>query len=407
MKICYITAEYPPRIGGVGDYVRHLSRKMVARRYDVTVVTSDGLGRKSSTGKNDSPRVLAVIKKWNFLGLPRLLGVLKAVDADVYVLEYVVYMYGRGGVAPWLFPFFWAFRRRVKRPLVLNVHETFRPKRRGLKGTVLSFISFLILKAAVRGCTLAVVTNTHRKRLLSRLLAFDPKRVLLIPVGANILPSGEARHTNEKQNGLRVTSFGIWNGDRAVEDVVRAVGSTTLRHAVRLFIVGALGNDADRVASVRRLCAESGLAGRVEITGSLPPGQVSDYLSRADIFVSPEAGGPSGRRGSLLAALAHGLPVVAYDGCERESVFRDGDNIVLVPEGDVAALVVALNRLAADGALCRALGARARATFEEHFAWSKIAERWDREVFGPLAASRPRDGGGTVSRIKGVMCRGT
>jgi glycosyltransferase involved in cell wall biosynthesis len=399
MKICYITAEYPPLMGGVGDYVRHLSRKMVARRHDVTVVTSDGLGLKPPAEENGSPRVLAVIRKWNLLGLPRLLGTLKAVDADVYVLEYVVYMYGRGGVAPWLFPFFWAFKRRVKRPLVLNVHETFRPKRRGLKGTVLSYISFLIFKAAVKGSKLAVVTNAYRERLVSRLSAGDPRRVVRIPVGANILPVNGRKRRYDSARNLRVATFGIWNGDRALEDVVRAVGSMTLRNSIRLSIVGAFGNDADRVAGVRRLCAESGLAGRVEITGSLPPGQVSDYLSRTDVFVSPEAGGPSGRRGSLLAALAHGLPVVAYDGREREGVFRDGDNIVLVPEGDVAALAVALDRLAADGVLRRALGARARATFEERFAWPRIAELWDREVFAPLAASRRRGRVMTAGRL--------
>jgi glycosyltransferase involved in cell wall biosynthesis len=385
MHVCYITAEYPPQIGGVGDYVEHLSREVVSRGYDVTVLTSAGRGIDAGGDGNGAPRVLPIVKRWDLLHLPALIKVLKRVNADVYILEFVVFMYGRGGVAPWMLAFFPAFEKGVGRTLVLNVHETFRPRRPGLKGTVLSYISYRIFKAAVRGSTRAVVTNRYRQQVLHRSLAVDPARVSRIPVGANVLPAGAKRRAARNGDDVRVTSFGLWNGDRALEDVVRAVGAVAAQRPVRLSLVGGYGNENGRVAEVRRLSEESGLNGRLEITGALPSAAVSDYLSRSDIFVSPEAAGPSGRRGSLLAALAHGLPVVAYDGRESEAVFRDGDNIILVPEGDAEALAAALKRLAASRKLRRELGKRARETFEEHFAWPQIAERWDREVFARVS----------------------
>jgi glycosyltransferase involved in cell wall biosynthesis len=307
------------------------------------------------------------------------------VGADVYVLEFVVFMYGRGGVAPWLVAFFDAFRRRVGRPLILNVHEIYRPRRSGVKGTVLSWMSRKCYEAAVWGCASAVVTNSYRERLLRELPGVDSKRVTRIPVGTNIPAARIRSRASRDREELYITSFGLWNQDRAIEELVHAVSAVTSPRPLRLFLVGGYGNEERRVERIRRLAAELGLEGRVEITGPLSAGAVSGYLARSDIFVSPEAAGPSGRRGSLIAAYAHGLPVVAYDGREREDVFRDGDNIIVVPEGDASSLATAVERLAGNDALRRTMGERARATFDEYFAWPRIAEQWDREVFVRVA----------------------
>jgi glycosyltransferase involved in cell wall biosynthesis len=64
---------------------------------------------------------------------------------------------------------------------------------------------------------------------------------------------------------------------------------------------------------------------------------------------------------SLLEAMAAGLPVVAADtGGVREAV-ANGETGLLHPPGNVAALVSALERLAADAELRARMGAAGRA----------------------------------------------
>jgi glycosyltransferase involved in cell wall biosynthesis len=87
---------------------------------------------------------------------------------------------------------------------------------------------------------------------------------------------------------------------------------------------------------------------------------------------------PSYREGlpkALLEAMACGLPCVTTDveGC-REAV-RDGDNGLLVPAADAAALAAALQRLLEDPALRAAMGRRGRERIETEFASALVMEQ--------------------------------
>lgn len=80
---------------------------------------------------------------------------------------------------------------------------------------------------------------------------------------------------------------------------------------------------------------------------------------------------PSYREGlpkGLLEAAAAGLPIVATDvpGCRE--IARDGDNAILVPVKNAAALASALERLAGDPELRRKMGWRGRKLAEQEFA---------------------------------------
>jgi glycosyltransferase involved in cell wall biosynthesis len=93
----------------------------------------------------------------------------------------------------------------------------------------------------------------------------------------------------------------------------------------------------------------------------------------ADLFVAPFDAGASMRRGSLLAGLAHGLPVVSTSAALTSSYLRDGDNIALVPPRDPAALAARIAKLLKSRAQ-RARLAKGARKLAERLAWSSIAE---------------------------------
>jgi glycosyltransferase involved in cell wall biosynthesis len=114
----------------------------------------------------------------------------------------------------------------------------------------------------------------------------------------------------------------------------------------------------------RRLAATLGLSGSTALVG-----RVDDplaYLRHADIFVLPSHEEGSGSV-ALLEALQMGCAVVASrcDGIPED--LTSGDNALLTPPGDEAALRSALAALLADEELRRRLAARARATYEARF----------------------------------------
>jgi glycosyltransferase involved in cell wall biosynthesis len=115
----------------------------------------------------------------------------------------------------------------------------------------------------------------------------------------------------------------------------------------------------------RALAAELGLGGCAALVG-----WVEDpfaYLRHADLVVLPSLEEGSGSV-ALLEALQAGCAVVASacDGIPED--LEDGDNALLVPPGDEAALSRALGAALGDATLRRRLAARARATYESRFA---------------------------------------
>ncbi len=98
-------------------------------------------------------------------------------------------------------------------------------------------------------------------------------------------------------------------------------------------------------------------------------------LLAADCAALPYREGASLRHGSLMAALAHGLPIVStlLTGCPAEAMrqfpmLEDGENALLVPPEDPVRMADAVAHLMTGGALRSMLAAKA-AVLSRRFEW--------------------------------------
>lgn len=139
--------------------------------------------------------------------------------------------------------------------------------------------------------------------------------------------------------------------DRLIPMVARLGGD------VRLALVGA---GPDR-AQLQALAAESGLGDRLLLPGFVA--DVTPWLAHADAFALPSRWEGFGH--VIVEAMAAGVPVAAYD-CPHgpRDIICDGENGLLVPDGDEAAFTAALDSLLRDTALAARLRDAARADIE-------------------------------------------
>jgi glycosyltransferase involved in cell wall biosynthesis len=107
-------------------------------------------------------------------------------------------------------------------------------------------------------------------------------------------------------------------------------------------VVGAPGPEGDFSRQIRALVDELQLGERVHFLGGLPPGQVAQALSAADVFVLATRN--EGWANVLLEAMACGLPVVATDVGGNAEVVCSPELGIVVPFDDHAALTSALGR---------------------------------------------------------------
>ncbi len=155
---------------------------------------------------------------------------------------------------------------------------------------------------------------------------------------------------------------------KGVEEFVQAAGILKDRgRDIHMVLVGA--PDPGNPTTVTRGQIDAWVAeGLVEWTGER--NDIAAVWASAHIAVLPSY--REGLPKSLLEAAASARPLIATDVPGCRALVRDGENGLLVPARNAAALADAIDRLAADGDLRRAYGAAARADVEARLSQAKI-----------------------------------
>jgi len=114
--------------------------------------------------------------------------------------------------------------------------------------------------------------------------------------------------------------------------------------------------------------ARMGWQDRVSGSNRLSPSELSLNIAACDLFMQPYVDGASTRRTTLMAALAHGRPVVTTFGRLSEPFWRESGAVTVVDAGEPGAFVDAVRRLASDSDRRREQSRVARALYESRFA---------------------------------------
>jgi glycosyltransferase involved in cell wall biosynthesis len=123
------------------------------------------------------------------------------------------------------------------------------------------------------------------------------------------------------------------------------------------------------------------LGAPVSFAGALDRKDVASAMAAADVVAVPSivdrAGNVDGLPNALLEGLASGRAVVATRVAGIPDVVEDGQNGLLVPPGDEAALAAALRRLVAEPQTRSRLGIEARRRAEGRLSWRSAARAFE------------------------------
>lgn len=342
-----ITGEYPPQPGGVSDYTRLVAAALAEAGDEVSVWAPRWAeGEAADAGvsvrrlpSHFGPRSLAILDR----ELARRPGRI--------LVQYVPHAFGMKAMN---LPFCaWLYSRR-RRDIAVMFHEVNFPIRRGQParhnalGLVTCAMAALAAKSAAR---IFVSTPAWESRLRPYLPRGCPINWLPapnnIPVTNDRAALASARRHYAGGDGLILGHFAAYGAEtaRAMMSFLPAL----MREHQRLSVLFAGSGSVE--FRERLLSDEQGLAHRIHATGALPATQLSPVLGACDIAVQPFPDGVSGRRGSVMALLAHGVPLVTNRGFATEPIWAASGAVALAPEGDYAAMGPAAARLLADPAL--------------------------------------------------------
>jgi glycosyltransferase involved in cell wall biosynthesis len=203
-----------------------------------------------------------------------------------------------------------------------------------------------------------------------------PPTVSFIPVGANLPQTLLEQEHDEIHDPPTVAVYSITGGtpgDLETDEIIRVVRRAGAKVGkLRLLVFG-------RHAEVRENSLRTGLRDssvEVRVEGVIDADTLVERFAASDVLLFLR-GTISSRRGSAIAGIACGLPVIGLRGPETDAPITGAGVVLLENNANREALSQQLGetlaRILSDGAYRRDLAARSRSAQENSFSWPVIA----------------------------------
>jgi glycosyltransferase involved in cell wall biosynthesis len=394
LKIGLVTGEYPPMEGGVGAFTAELAKALHDLGHTVHIITSRE-ARPPDVPRSFTSAIEPIelgfaylhprLNRWRWPSLAVIADIVLRHDLDVVNLQYQPAAFNMNSAAINFLP--WRLKNVAKTAVTfhdLRVPYLF-PKAGRLRQTAVNFLA--------RSADGIIITNPgDYESLISNLQspsffqrkAAKPQNVAQIAIGSNITvhPTNQIE-TEEIRDSLGLQPqdtllgyFGFLNDSKGADTLIEALAQLDGRFHL-VFIGGQTGasDGANNQAFLDGLQAQIealGVAERVHWTGFLSDARVSAHLQAADMLVMPYRDGASLRRGTLMAALAHGCPLITTMPTAPTPQLVSGENCWLVSVGEAGVLATAVQTLTNADELRQRLGQGA-ARLAAQFSWNKIA----------------------------------
>lgn len=370
MRIGMITGEYPPMEGGVGAYTRELARALVSSGSEVFIFTR--AEARNASSELDVTGVITGKWGWRSNHLARNWLSEKRIDIVNIQFETAAYnMHPAINFLPGMLP---------KTPTITTFHDLKFPYLFPKAGK----IRYELLKKTARDSQGVVNTERIDEKTVREEWGISHTR--FIPIGSNITAdfSRQAERNTIRQRlqvderDLLICYFGFLNESKGALDLIAAVHQLHAQGAaVKLLMIGGRAGASDPAnyaygQLVDEAIMKSGLESSVRWTGFVSDDEVSGFFFASDICALPYRDGVSLRRGTLMAALAHGLPIITTEALTPSPELAGA--LLTVPIASPRKLADAIHTLAEDKHMKAGLSTRALEA-AKRFSWAGIAQQ--------------------------------
>jgi len=377
MRILFICYELPPLGGGGGRAAIQIARRLVARGHDVSILSSlfDGLAESEEDGGVRIRRIRVRRKRqdectpiellsfmWRSLGAARRL-------ADELKPEVTCAFFGIPGGPAALH-----LRNRRGIPYVVALRGSDVPRPEMAKHQRLHLFTGPFLQRIYRKAAGIVSVSEPLKQ--AALKVAPEVAIEVIPNGVDTDWFSGAARQRLPGEPLELLYVGRLKEFKGVQHLIRALpmAEAKLGRAIRLTVAG----DGPHRAELEKLAAEMTPGrSRVEFAGWLEREALREAYGRAALLLLPSL--VEGHPNVVLEAMAMGTPCVGTDAPGIREVISNGEDGLLTPPSDPAAIADAVARALSDGERWCAMSRAARAK-AERLSWDSIAAQYEQAL---------------------------
>lgn len=369
-QVCWhvITPEYPPMFGGVSDYTQSIAKGLAHQGDEVHVwCPVGGAPEPDSAGLVVHPE-LGKIRVRDLRGVELQLDRFPAPRR--ILIQWVPHGYGPHAINIGFC--WWALQRALFHgdQVEFMVHEAFldfsaRSWRQSAVALVHRLMTLLWLGACQR-VWLSIPAWEQRLRpyALGRKITFS-----WLPIPSNV-PVTDDRGAVDKlrrryapNHEFIIGHFGTFGFHvaRIVEAVIVALAGEP---SPPMFLLIGKGGELFRAQLIRR---DPRLEPLLHASGEIAPEELSCQLQACDLLIQPYPDGLSTRRGTIMAGLSHGRPIVTTRGLLTEPFWEESNALAMAPAKDPKGIVSLVRQLQSNPTERARIGAAARKLYQERF----------------------------------------
>jgi len=370
MKVCMVTACYPPSKGGVERSVEELAKQLRDRGHHVYVVTSSrGLDpTRFYQEVRDGVEVTRYPETRFFFDCPinpKIALHLLNISYDILHVH---------GVTPTISDFALILGKLKRKPVILTYHYSPVPDYGGRCGRFISAFYVKIVDRLMVKLSDRIVTATKSFAVGNPNLRDAIKKLYVIPWGVRLPNPHLMLNDRKAYSSFRVLFVGQlkkYKGIRYLLDAAKILKRKNF--SLDVVVVG----DGPEKKALEAYAKSLGV--NAEFTGALTESQLHDCYANSDVLVLPSISGREGFGIVILEAMSYGKPVIVSDILGPREIVKDALNGILVTPKKAYDIAKAIETLIADPKLLKSLGVNARNTAEK-YSWSKVGDRYE-EVY--------------------------
>jgi len=370
MKVLHVIPYFTPKLGGDVNVCYNLSKQLVERGHEVTIITTDfEFDREyaktlEEVGVKVIPfHCIANIKL--FLISPSMNKWLKSNIEDFDVIHMhnfrsyqniIAYHYAKKGGIPYV------LQPHASTPRVIT--------KKGLKWIYDIAFGYRILKNASQ-----IIAVSKEEAGYDRQMGADGRKVSIIYNGMNIqsftnLPRAGAFKEKYKISGKMVLYLGRIHKSKGIDFAIKSFAKLSKESNDITFVIA--GPDDGYKAGLDKLIKELNLGSRVKFVGTLSEeDKLSAYLD-SDLFIhTVKYMGGVGI--APLEAILCGTPVIVTDECGE--VIKKASCGYLVKYGDIDDLKEKMKYVLENPENAKELVERGKRYIMENLTWDKVVER--------------------------------
>ncbi|WP_316933296.1 glycosyltransferase family 4 protein [Pedobacter lusitanus] len=321
MKIAYIST-YPPRECGIATFNNNLLKAIA---HDQTAVSKESFVVAMTDSENlDTyeypPEVQFIIRQENQKDYTRAADYINTSLTDVCILEHEFGIYG-GDNGVYILPLI----ARLQKPLITILHTVLKDP---------TYIQLTIIREIAKYSSKVVVMSTRAVNFLTSIYGIAEDKIKLIEHG---VPDLEPKANNLIKNSPAfknrkvLFTFGLISRNKGLETVIEALPKIAEKNPDVLYVVlgtthpGVIRNSGEEYRdNLKRLAKKLNVENHlIFINKFVSEEELYDYLTAADMYITPYLNEAQITSGTLSYAIGAGAAVVSTPYWHAQELLAD------------------------------------------------------------------------------------